>query len=139
ESLPSSPSKQAKLRELNAKIQALQISQISPQDFAIYLKESTEGNKISPKISSELSRLIKRRKRVQEIEGTELFYALDNYTEAVKKMLFKNDEQRKLDYQNHRLKILERMARLELSRENWQEVKITKSIAPVYLRNLLKP
>lgn len=109
--------------EFNARYQEFQTSRISSQVFALYLKELAEEHHLPIKISSRLSQAVKNQKRMQEIKGTKLLEAFDRYAESVKLGLTENEEQKKLNEQDKRRRIFERLAHLELSRRDWNEVK----------------
>ena len=47
----------------------------------------------------------------------------ESYAKAVKERLFRNETERNLDRKSHRLNLLTKLAKLELSREEWQEIK----------------
>jgi hypothetical protein len=62
-------------------------------------------------------------KRLRDIKGTKLFQDFERYAQEVKASLFRNDEEKTLDEESIRICLLERFARLELSRKDWEEVK----------------
>ncbi len=59
----------------------------------------------------------------KEIEGTQLFKDLENYIQGVKDILFKNDQEKRLDQQSRELELLEKLTRLELGYEDWAALK----------------
>ena len=132
------PFSAADLINFNQKYQEFQTSRISPQAFALCLKEFLEKiadsvertadretlNAIRSMLNAnpDLSRLIRNQKRMQDIQGTKLFEDLEQYAQEVKDSMMKKDEERALDRQSHNLYLLEKLAKLELSREEWSEL-----------------
>lgn len=75
------------------------------------------------RISKRLSHAVENQKRMEEIKGTKLFEDFVQYAKKVKESLFRNREQRELDRQSERLRLFKQLARLELSREDWNKIK----------------
>jgi len=113
-----------KLAAFNQSYQEFQTSRISPEEFALYLKELLNaGAAPTIKISDRLQHLLKNQKRLRDIEGTQFFRDFETYAKSVKESLFRNNEERKLDAESRRVELLEKLAKLELSREDWEEIK----------------
>ncbi len=128
--------------EFQAKKQQFQTSQISAQEFAVYL--TTVGASLAPalnhesssnagrpqgappqlKFSKRLSRLMLTHKTLRDIQGTEFFKAFERYAQFVKELLMTTDAQRKLDEQSRELDLLEKLIKLEMSREEWNEYSV---------------
>ncbi len=119
-SQPPSPENNKSLQAFHEKYQEFQTSRLSPQAFALFLKEQA---RLPVEVSSQLSHLIKNQKRMKDIEGTKFFRDFENYADSVKQALLRNEEERKLDQESRKLEILERLIKLELSRQDWKEVK----------------
>lgn len=111
------------LAEFNQKFQEFQTQRMAPEAFALYLKGLTIKHRIKIKVSKRLNYLVGNQKRMKDIEGTKFFDDFQKYAQSVKEALFQNDEERKLDARSRQLELLERLAKLELSREDWNEVK----------------
>ncbi|HXV27461.1 MAG TPA: hypothetical protein VD913_00705, partial [bacterium] len=126
----------------NQKRQAFRTSRISAAEFALFLKEwlgeftsavepGADRNglgtlkTIREKLNAhpDLSRLIFNHKRLRDIEGTEVFRKFEVYVRAVKETLIQNDAERELDAESRRLYLLERLAKLELTRDEWEEIR----------------
>ncbi|MSR78099.1 MAG: HPr family phosphocarrier protein, partial [Candidatus Omnitrophica bacterium] len=109
--------------EFQAKFQEFQTSQIPPQSFALYMKQ-----KFSLSVSDRLLGMVKHEETLKQIEGTELFRELEAYIKTIKESLFENAGQRELDRQTHQLQLLTKLVKLELTREDWEEVKAVSSM-----------
>ncbi|MBI3306633.1 MAG: hypothetical protein HYZ84_02345, partial [Candidatus Omnitrophica bacterium] len=127
-------STQADMGEFNHKFQDFRTSRITPEAFALYLKERVD----SLLLSNRLNHLIQNQKRLKEIEGTKFFQDFEQYTQSVKNSLFQNEEERKLDQVSREILILKRLARLELSHQDWNEIKNHSWILDRGLENDLK-
>lgn len=135
--LELSRARQSDVALLNDKLQEFQTSQISAQAFAVFLEDLAAREKLSIKVSGQLSRAMRNQKRIRDLEGTRLLSDFKAYAAAVKSTLFKNDSERKLDEESRLLELFERMNRLELSREDWNELKEVPPASPY--KQLLKP
>lgn len=110
------------LVEFNQKFQEFQQG-AAPEAFALFLKNLSIKHRIRVKVSKQLNYLVSNQKRIKDIEGTKFFDDFQKYAQSVKVSLFKNDEEKQIDAQSRRLELMERLAKLELSREDWNEVK----------------
>ncbi|MSR77266.1 MAG: hypothetical protein EXS63_03425, partial [Candidatus Omnitrophica bacterium] len=111
------------LQEFHAKLQQFNTSEITPQAFALYMKQ-----RFSMKVSDQLLKRVSHEETLNQIEGTELFRELEIYIKDVKESLFENAGQRELDRQTHQLQLLTKLVKLELTREEWEEVKAVSSM-----------
>ncbi len=111
------------LKAFNEKRQAYQTSQISPEAYALYLKELAERLKLKIKIPTVLASGIQREEKIRDIRGTELFRNLEQYVDKVSRSLLRSPEEKKLYEQGERLKILDRLADLKLTQEDWRKLK----------------
>lgn len=116
-----------KLRSFNAKLQEFQTSRISPQSFALFLKEVILENRLPLKVSDRLVGLMKHQKMLAEIEGTKLFKDFETYAAGIKESLFQSEEQRTLDQETGRIRLLKKLIRLELSIEDWETLKTSRA------------
>ncbi|MSR77214.1 MAG: hypothetical protein EXS63_03160, partial [Candidatus Omnitrophica bacterium] len=113
--------------EFQAKKQLYQTSQLSTDDYGLYLRETIEKNHLPIKLSLHLHREAEEAQRLRDLEGTRLFKDFERYGQSVKAKLFRNEKERILDQENHEMELLTRFASLELSQEDWEEVKRLKS------------
>lgn len=113
-------------KAFNTHFQEFQTSRLSPGAFALWLKELLEKNEGglsgAPSFSHRLAQIIKNQKRLRDIEGTQFFEDFEQYTQSVKQPLFRNDAERALDKKSRELDLLEKLTKLELSREEWEEI-----------------
>lgn len=111
------------LQSFHEKFQEFQTSRITPDAFALFLKELTAKDQLPIQVSKQLSRLMKNQKRMRDIQGTRFFDDFERYAQSVKVSLFKNGDEQSLDAYSKRLELFERLSKLELSREDWKEFK----------------
>lgn len=107
------------LQSYYAKKQEFQISKISAQAFALFLKELIAKDNLKIKVSVDLLGGIENQKKMRDIEGTRFFRDLEAYEKRVKSSLMTTAAQRALDSETEALGIAEKMMKLELSREEW--------------------
>lgn len=107
---------------LQEKHQAFQTSRLSPQEFAHYLETLAIKYQIRIQVSKELDLLVHEQRRLRDIKGTRLFREFETYVRTIKEELFRANAERELDVQSRHLELLERLIRLELSREDWKQI-----------------
>ena len=125
-----------KLAAFNQKYQEFQTSRISPEAFALFMKELLESHrheswvlsleKAYSRLTAQDSRLVmlmNNHKRLRDIEGTQFFRDFEAYVKSVKELLFRNQEERNLDVETRKQELLKKLTKLELSREEWEEIK----------------
>ena len=127
--LESFPDGSADRAAFNNQFQEFQTSRISPESFALFLNELAAKDHLPMQVSQGLAHWMGVQKRMRDIEGTKLFRDFEKYAASVKGSLLKNAAQRKLDQATRKLELLERLTRLELSREDWNEISV-KSLEP---------
>ncbi len=120
---PPSEKQKAALRAFNENYQAFQTSRLSAGAFARFLKEWADQENVSVAFSAKLLERVRSQSRLEVVEGTKVFQEFESYSRSVKESLFRGAEERKLDEESHRLHLMEKLARLELSREEWVELK----------------
>ncbi|MBN1687567.1 MAG: hypothetical protein JW893_00545, partial [Candidatus Omnitrophica bacterium] len=105
--------------ELNRQYQAWRTEEISLSGFVHYLDE------ISPEKewAQELLGMINQEKKFRELQGLAFFEELERYIAKIKAGIFKSKEEKALDQETHRLNLYEKLSRLELTREEWEELK----------------
>lgn len=106
----------------NEKLQAFQTSQLTAEEFAVYLKDLCRDMKLPFQFSGDLSARVKEQKKIQDIEGTRFFGQFEEYARRVKESLMKSSLERGLDRETQRLYLLERLAKMELTRQQWHQV-----------------
>jgi len=106
---------------LNQKYQAFQTSQISIQEFALFLKETADSYNVPFQMSPELASLTDHVKRLHDIQGAQFLQEFEDYMKSVKQPLFRNDEERALDERSRKLDVLEKLAQLKLTRDEWTQ------------------
>ncbi len=107
------------------KKQAFQTSQISAAMFGLYLKEVADREGVPVNVTGKLLHFIESQKQMRDIEGTKFFRDFEHYAAEIKETLFQTQKERELDLEGHRLDVLGRAVRLELSCEDWNELKVT--------------
>ncbi|MFH1799894.1 MAG: response regulator [Candidatus Omnitrophota bacterium] len=127
----ASPELEHELQAFYGKRQEYQTSQLTPQAFALFLKDLAKQQNVKIKVSRELASLVEDQKKLRDIEGTRLFEDFERYTKAVtEKMigdseLATRDSIRQLNVRTQELALLGRLAKLELSFEDWTILKKT--------------
>jgi len=111
------------LKAFNDQFQSFQISEINAGEFALFLEELDKRYGIGHELTERVAGVIRDAKRIRALEGVKFFKELESYIRSVKESLFRNDEERRLDEESHRLDLLEKLSRLELSREEWNEIR----------------
>ncbi|HTL46599.1 MAG TPA: hypothetical protein VL688_00905 [Verrucomicrobiae bacterium] len=117
--LPPSPELEKDRQALSAAWQQFNVSEIPAQEFGLLLKKLAARYKIRTDASQDLRRRVGRQKKMKDIQGTQLFSDLERYVEDVKESLFKSPEERTLDARGRKLEALERLARLEITQDDW--------------------
>jgi len=118
----SSSETRQELQEFSGKLQEFRTARMTPQAFALYLKGLVQKHKIRVKVSRKLAYLVENQKKLKDIEGTRLFEEFKLYADSVKESIFQNDRQKTLDIQTRGVELIKRLARLELSFEDWGKV-----------------
>ncbi len=107
----------------NEKNQAFQTSQLSAAQFGLALKDLSEKEGFKLPMSQSMAHRAFNQRRMRDLEGTKFFKDIEAYTKGIKESLFRNDIERQLDQRTHELILLTKWTKLELSREDWGEVK----------------
>ena len=112
-----------KRTRFNTRYQEFNTGRITPQAFALFLKEFAEKKSLSIHLSERLSLSIKNEKRLRDIQGTRVFSELGEYVESIKESLFRNEDERRLYQQSHKLDLIAKLVNLELTSDEWEEFK----------------
>nr|MBP9865279.1 hypothetical protein [Candidatus Omnitrophota bacterium] len=110
-------------KTFSERFQSFQTSQISAAQFALALKDLSEKEGFKLPMTQGMEHQAFNQRRMRDLEGTKLFKDIEAYTKAIKESLFRNDLERQLDQRTHELILLTKWAKLELSREDWGEIK----------------
>jgi|GEM_PF-6877710 len=103
--------------------QAFQTSLMTFEAFALFLREWGASNNLSFYVPEAARQGIRDYQRLRDLEGSALLHSFERYARSVKEVLFRNETERDLDRKSRTQSLLERMIRLEISREEWQEWK----------------
>lgn len=103
----------------NQKYQEFLTSKIPADEFAAYLEIIVSSGKEKKR----LQRFAEKYKKIQMVEGTKLFENFWEYAQEVKKSFLKSQIEKELDQKYENLKFLERLNELELTYEDWEEIK----------------
>lgn len=117
-----------KLAEFSAQYQDFKTSRVTPKAFALFMKTLTAGERLPFRISKALSGSMQEQKRMEQIQGTKFFEDFERYAEEVKESLVQNEDQRELGRKSRELRTLESLAKLELTRDDWNEIKEWTSV-----------
>ncbi|MBN1687848.1 MAG: hypothetical protein JW893_01975 [Candidatus Omnitrophica bacterium] len=110
------------LKRFHKKRQAFQISQITPEAFALFMKELIEEKGISLEVSNTLKPLMQNQLRMKDLRGTRLFKEFQAYTESVKEKFYRTDLERDLNRRGLHLDLLTRLAKLNIGYEDWKRI-----------------
>jgi len=118
--------------DLNAPTQSFQTGEMSASEFALLLKQAAAKEKIPLSFRSELARQVRMQNKLKQIKGTKLYDELEIYLQSVKASLIRTPEQASLDQESEQLDLLEKIARLELTRDEWEallkSVRVSRSV-----------
>ncbi|MSR78259.1 MAG: fructose-bisphosphatase class II, partial [Candidatus Omnitrophica bacterium] len=126
--------------EFQGKKQLYQTSQLSAEDYSLYLREIIERNHLPIKLSLTLHQEAEEARCLRDLEGTKVYEEYEKYAEKVitreiassLKSALRNDvitskakqsQVFKLYEQSKELRLLSKLAKLELSREDWGKIK----------------
>lgn len=115
-------SKRDLVKEFQSQKQKFQTSQISAQEFALWLKESGENHLDGFQASDKLFQSMHRQRRLKDIEGSRFFYQFEKYAEEVKLFLIQNDDERRLNDEGRAHQWLRKLITLELVHEDWGRI-----------------
>lgn len=99
------------------KKQAFETSRISPGEFALFL------DRVFKNVPQDIRLLAADQKKIESLEGPEVFRDFEIYAHSVKETLFRSEAEKKLDAETERLRLFKKLASLELSRKEWEELK----------------
>jgi hypothetical protein len=111
-----------------ASLQAFQTSRLAPEDFAVEMKKWVIQYKIPVKVSKAFARQVREQHRLRQIEGTQLFEELKTYEQDLFAELLESPEAQELARETLRLRLMQRLAKLELTHQDWLQVQNDKEI-----------
>jgi hypothetical protein len=139
--------------ELNERLQAFNTGALSLEDFALYL--SSRDHPSATTFSDTLKQMIERQRRITELKGTALMQDVKHYLKQVQTRFIRTDKEKALNEEGGHLRLLSKLAKLELTFEEWEALKrpgtksfLNPNIAfygntahrdDVYLERLLQP
>jgi len=123
------------LMEFNQKHQEFSTSRLAPQAFALYLKKVAADHQLPVRVSKALHTRTQKQQKLENIKGTRLFDDFEHYANEVKGSLLKSERAKKLNGLGERLRLIETFARLELSHDQWNEIKQLTGDNKQYIRN----
>lgn len=93
------------------------------KEFVYYLTQKAKEKKIPPEPYRDFLAQEKKHLKLEALAGGDFFKELKTFIEDQKKKLFRSEAQKKLDRRSHELKLLHKLASLEVTREELQEIK----------------
>lgn len=114
----SQPGKKQEAAEFHRRLQGYRTGTEPVESFALYLLEIKPGLKFSPHLASS----IESQKKLRDLEGTKFFEEFRTYSSRVMKKLLQTGRQREIYAEGRQCMLLEKLAKLELSRAEWQEL-----------------
>ena len=108
--------------EMGEMIQVLRTGQASPGVFVKRVKELSQGMNLAIKIPEVLKPTAQHARTLSSIQGTKLFEELESLEENLRNSLPQSEEERALLQDFRHLELLRRLAKLELSSKQWEEL-----------------
>lgn len=116
----------------NRKFQAFQTSEISSEDFALFLM----GYAKDIAMSRALEHSVRRWQRLHLMEGDRLLLEFETYAGEVKEGLFRSENDRLVNQENEKAHLFKKLAKLELAHGEWERVKRRHDIPEVLSKHL---
>ncbi len=121
------------VKAFNSRKQEWMTGQISAEAFALNLKEFADQSGLNLEMSSDLLGMVRDQQTLKGLEGTKLFRDLEIYIREVKMQLTQRQQTdvsvsgvnaemsaiRALDERTNSLRVLTKLSKLELSRQEW--------------------
>jgi hypothetical protein len=79
-------------------------------------------NTLINELTNDSPELVSQEKKLSQLEGSALFKEFKEYTQALKEKLIRNEEERALDRESRQLYLMQKLVKLELTREEWEEL-----------------
>ncbi len=114
-------------RQFHRLVQDYQTERISAEKFVQALLPLINDRNMTFRASELLKNRIKQHLFLEKAKGPEVFKELQAYLKMLKGHLIRTRKERVLDQRNRTLRLLHKLARLELTREEWGEIKINEA------------
>ncbi|MDA9101241.1 glycogen/starch synthase, partial [Omnitrophica bacterium] len=121
----------AVVKELNGQEQSYRTGRLSPGAFSSYLVQIASRHPEARRAEGAMTDAVARHQRLEAIQGPEFFKELERLINDAKESLFRNTAERELDQRGHELKLLWKLARLELTRDEWRQLSLQVVDPPV--------
>ncbi len=118
------------VKVFNSRKQEWMTGEISAEAFAMHLQQWADQSGLSLEMSSDLLGMVRDQQTLKGLEGTKLFRDLEIYIQSVKAKLIDGQssavsttrEIRSLDERTESLRLITRLTKLELPRQEWSEL-----------------
>ncbi len=115
------------MKAFHSKLQEYQTSQITPEAFALYLKELIAKYRLSISFSSGLHQSSEEERKMRDLEGTELMETFEKFAEQTFQSRITSgsntqDSLLKTHHRSKELRLLTKLVKLELTRKEWHEI-----------------
>ncbi len=124
------------VKVFNTRKQEWMTGEISAEAFALHLKEFADQSGLNLEMSSDLLGMVRDQQTLKGLEGTKLFRDLEIYIREIKERLtrrqqtdvsisainFEKSAIQALDERTESLRMLTKLSKLELSREEWKKL-----------------
>ncbi len=125
--------------EFGSKAQAYQIGNISRLEFVKYLVRLADELGLKLENQDSLRKTLRGLSELSEAQAPQFFEELEDWTQALKEKLFRNEDERILDKLYRNLRILERLSHLEATRKEVAHYRSHKpEFTPAFSRDFLK-
>lgn len=136
--LDKNPAAQKKeLMELNRCLQAYQTGEMNAQEFAVRIKKLAEGLSLALQFSRPLRELSAMQMRLESMRGTKLLKEFEAYAADIKRELVERETDlprkeaiRVTEKQSQKIRLIEKLARLELSHDEWNQIQSIRRSSP---------
>lgn len=123
EKSPDSVFSSALKAQFQEKRQAFRTGQADVDEFVSFLIDHFDPGQKGFPVSEKLRLSAENHRSLKELEGAEFLKEFHRYAESVKQKLFRSDEEKRMDEKSSALALAEKLIRLELNLEEWQNVK----------------
>lgn len=116
------------VKVFNSRKQEWMTGEISAEAFAMHLQQWADQSGLSLEMSSDLLGMVRDQQTLKGLEGTKLFRDLEIYIQSVKAKLIDGQSSaasagmRALDERTESLRLITRLTKLELPRQEWSEL-----------------
>ena len=107
----------------NQQFQAFETGKLPAAAFALTLQQTAAQEKTRIVFAPELLRPMRIEKKLRQIRSAKIYEDIQGYFQEAKNALMTTPQQRALDRRSRNLMLREKLAKLELTREEWEEIK----------------